>query len=199
MNVRHLLMLLGVLLFVGLAGCAVTDYDHTVDFSRYKTFAWGESNVDVSHPLYDGDLIHNRIRRAVEEEFFKRGIVKTHSNPDFIVQYHTYTEEKRRPSGVYPYYYPYGFRYYPFGFGWFPYYWMPPPPPPVQHEYTEGTLVLDIIDNDTQELVWRGSVTGNVENVAALRKQIEKGIRAIMKKYPVSPDAPLRLPGEVVS
>ena len=80
--------------------------------------------------------------------------------------------------------------------GWayaYPYPWMSPP---TESEYTEGTLILDILDKDTGELVWRGSVSGNVEDTSNLRKQIDKGIRAIMKKYPVSPGEPLKIGGD---
>ena len=181
----------GLFLF-GLSGCAVTDFDRSADFTRYKTFAWGKPEVDVENPVYDSDLINDKIRQAVEAEFAKRGIVKSHRNPDFIVRYHTYTEEKESRTGGHPYSYRYHpFGYYPFAYGYgYPYYWMSPP---QVREFTEGTLILDIFDNRSDELVWRGAVRGNVEDVAGLRKQIGKGIKAIMKKYPVSPDQPLNI------
>lgn len=193
MSKRNIFVLFGLFL-IGLSGCAVTDFDRSADFTRYKTFAWGKPEVDVESPVYDSDLINDRIRQAVESEFSKRGIMKSHRNPDFIVRYHTYTEEKKSRTGGYPH--PYSYRYYPFGFypfafGYgYPYYWMSPP---QVREFTEGTLILDILDNRSNELVWRGAVSGNVDDVAGLKKQIEKGIKAIMKKYPVSPDQPLNI------
>jgi len=55
-------------------------------------------------------------------------------------------------------------------------------------------LIIDILDAKSNEVVWRGTVTGKVDDVANLQKQIDKGIRAIMKKYPVTPDsAPISL------
>jgi hypothetical protein len=57
--------------------------------------------------------------------------------------------------------------------------------------FTEGTLIIDITDSKTKELVWRGTVSGNVDNVGDLEKQIRKGIKAILKKYPVTPQQPL--------
>ena len=191
MSKKNIFLSFGLILF-GLSGCAVTDFDKSADFTRYKTFAWGESEVEVKNPVYDSDLINDRIRNTVEGEFAKRGIVKSSRNPDFVVRYHTFTEDKQRAAGGYPYsyrYYPFAF--YPFAFGYgYPHYWMTPP---QVREYTEGTLILDIIDNRSDELVWRGSVSGNVDDVSSLKKQIEKGIKAIMKKYPVSPDEPLNI------
>jgi hypothetical protein len=176
-----------------MAGCAVTDMDQSANFSQYQTYAWGESKVDVSNPIYDSDLINKKIRATVENEFAKRGIRKNDADPDFVVSYHTYTEEKERVSGGYPYYgspfYPFGF--YPFAFRWG--YLYPWTSPQIKTEYTEGTLIIDIKDHQTEELVWRGSVSGSVDDVAGIRKQIEKGIKAIMKKYPVTPDEPLNI------
>ena len=196
MSKRNIFVLFGLFLF-GLSGCAVTDFDRSADFTRYKTFAWGKPEVDVENPVYDSDLINDRIRQAVEAEFAKRGIVESNGNPDFIVRYHTFTEEKKSRSGGHPYAYSYRylpFGFYPFAFGYgYPYYWMSPP---HFQEFTEGTLILDILDNRSDELVWRGAVSGNVDDVAGLKKQIEKGIKAIMKKYPVSPDQPLNPDGQ---
>lgn len=58
-----------------------------------------------------------------------------------------------------------------------------------------------MIDQRTGELVWRGSVSGNVEDTARLQKQVERAVQAIMKKYPVSPETPLdkALKSEVIS
>lgn len=50
--------------------------------------------------------------------------------------------------------------------------------------YTEGTLIIDVIDAKTNEHVWRGLVKGNVTDVKALQKSIDKGVKAIIKKYP---------------
>ena len=199
MNVNRMYILIG-LIMMGLSGCAITDFDHKADFSKYRTFAWGKSEVDVSNPVYESDLITKRIQTAVEKEFAKRGVVESGTDPDFIVKYHTYTEEKKRSESVYPYrygFYPYGF--FPFAFGWrYPYYMGSPA---QVTEYTEGTLILDMIDHRTGELVWRGSVSGNVEDTARLKKQVERAVQAIMKKYPVSPETPLdkALESEVIS
>jgi hypothetical protein len=189
------------ILLLGFTGCAVTDIDRSADFHRYKTFAWGKANVDVKNPAYKSDLINRRIKTTVEKEFAKRGIALNQADPDFTVSYHTYTEKKeqQRSGGSY-YGYPYFPRFYPFG-GWgFPYAygWGGPA---QTYTYTEGTLIIDVTDTRTKELVWRGTVSGNVNNVSSLQRQIEKGVRAIMKKYPVTPQetAPGKNDVEVIS
>ncbi len=183
------------LLIVGLTSCAVTDLDRTANFDAYKSFFWGKSDVKVENPLYESDLIHKNIKNTIEQEFAKRGITKKKHNPDLLVSYHTYTEQKEhttgRPYFGSPFYYSYRFMPYMYGWGWpFPYgYGIP-----QTETYTEGTLIIDILDVDRNEVVWRGSVAGKIDDAATLQKQIGKGIRAIMKKYPVTQDsAPLSL------
>lgn len=144
-----------------------------------------------SNPLYESDLIHENIQATVAQEFAKRGIVEDKVTPDFIVSYKTHTEEKQetsrngRPYGFYPFS---PFWYYEFGVWGYPFWHQPE----RTYTYTEGTLILDIHDAATRDLIWRGAVEGNVDNVSNLQKQIQKGIKAIMKKYPITPaDAPV--------
>jgi hypothetical protein len=177
-----------------LTGCAVTDLDRTVDFAAYRTFDWGEADIRVKNPVYESGLISKNIRHTVEEEFAKRGIVRDKKSPDFIVSYRTYTEEKQRfsRSPYYPYpYYP--LRFYPFFYGWgWPYGYSTP----YAEQYTEGTLIIDITDVKSDELIWRGTVSGKVDDVKNLQKQIAKGVRAIIKKYPLTPESSPLLPQE---
>jgi hypothetical protein len=179
------------------AGCAVTDVDRKADFNHYRTFSWGASEIKVENPLYNSDLINKNIKTTVENEFAKRGIVLDRKDPDLVVSYHTYTEKKERVTNSYPYYggygygfYPWGF--YPFGLGWgYPYGGYGGMQP---RHYTEGTLIIDIADSNTKEVIWRGTVSGNVDNVKKLERQIEKGIKAIMKKYPTPAPDKIQLP-----
>jgi hypothetical protein len=191
---RIRIYMMAALLLLLAASCAVTDLDRSADFYRYKTYAWGKSEVKVNDPVYSSDLINKNVRSTVENELSSRGIHKNTKNPDFLISYHTYTKEKEQTTGGMYYGYPYPFRFYRYGFGWgFPYAWSNPPRTAT---YTEGTLMIDVIDAHSKELVWRGVVKGNVDNIPALQKQIQKGIRAIMKKYPVKVHEPLILKDE---
>lgn len=186
-RIINLLVIFPVLM-LALASCAVTDIDRKVDFNRYRTFAWGEAEINVENPIYKSDLINRNIKTTVENEFAKRGITYNAKKPDFLVSYHTYTEKKEettRNNTFYGPFIPFGFGYYPLAYGWrFPYGygWSNNY---RNYSYTEGTLIVDIKDRRTDEVIWRGSVSGNVNNVKNLQKQIQKGIKAIMKKYPV--------------
>jgi hypothetical protein len=202
MKTINICMALAVMILLG--SCAVTDFESTTDFSTYKTFGFGEPDVEVKDPAYNSGLIDARIKNAVREEFRKRGVRYEDTNPDLIVTYRTYTEDRSRtdsyghPFMMSPYRF-YGWRFgywgYPGWYGWgYPYGGR-------TYDYTEGKLIIDINDRLTGEHIWRGMVSGNVTNPSNLQKQLDKAVKAILKKYPVAPkDELIRLPqGDDVS
>lgn len=193
MRINRLNICLAIAAVLLLGSCAVTDMSQDVDFNQYKTFGWGKAEISVSNPAYKSGLISSKIRKNVKEEFEKHGLVYTKKNPDLLVSYETFTKEKEQMTTSrfgYPFMYPYrGF--YPFMWGWgYPYMYMPYGGyGPQMYSYTEGTLIIDVTDAKTNEHIWRGLVKGNVSDVKALQRSIDKAVKAIMKKYPgVDPD-----------
>jgi hypothetical protein len=171
---------------------AVTDMSHEVDFNQYRTFGFSTADVQVNNPAYKSGLISSKIRTDIKAEFEKRGLIYTKDNPDVLVSYTTFTQDKQQNYGYggYPMMYPGGYFFrgpmfwgYPYPYmGYGPYGYGYP------YHYTEGTLIVDITDAKTNQQVWRGLVKGNVNDLKALSKSIDKGVKAIMKKYPGSTD-----------
>lgn len=53
-------------------------------------------------------------------------------------------------------------------------------------DYTEGTLVVDMYDVDSDKLVWQGILTSRVTEKPEKRdRTIPKNIKKLMKKFPV--------------
>jgi Domain of unknown function (DUF4136) len=79
-----------------------TDFDKTVDFGKYKTYAWLKNDIRVgNNPIYNSQLINRNIRENVEMELAKRDMVLASDTltPDLLVSFHTYTEKKHTSSG----------------------------------------------------------------------------------------------------
>ncbi len=56
----------------------------------------------------------------------------------------------------------------------------------TESDYLQGTLVMDVFDVKSKELVWQGMVTGTVKEKPEKReKSIPKTISKLMKKFPV--------------
>jgi len=86
-------LLAGLLLLVIPCGCASvevsTDYDPSVDFSRFRTYAWVPSPPPRTGDVrLDSPLLEARVRDAVEVEMAERGYRKVSENPDLLVAYH---------------------------------------------------------------------------------------------------------------
>jgi len=70
-----------------------SDYDKSVDFSQYKTYAFhkrGIERVEIS------ELDKKRILNAIDVELGKKGMTKS-ENPDLLVN--IFTKERERMAG----------------------------------------------------------------------------------------------------
>ncbi|MEJ0033847.1 MAG: DUF4136 domain-containing protein [Bacteroidota bacterium] len=79
-----------------LGSCAVTDMNHDVNFNQYRTFGFSTADIQVNNPAYKSQLISSKIRKDITTEFEKRGLVFTKDNPDLLVSYTTFTQDKQQ-------------------------------------------------------------------------------------------------------
>ena len=135
------------------------DYDHDVDFSRYKTFAWSVAQQPAKNPAN-----HVRITRAVEEAFTAKGLNKdTAGIPDAYLMYVGRVGDKVKVTG------------HSGGSSW--------EPTNLRtmvdlNKVREGTLVLEMYDARTKDVVWRGVAS----EVGVRDDAMEEAIRAAVKK-----------------
>lgn len=149
-----------------------SDYDKSVDFSQYKTYAFhkrGIERVEIS------ELDKKRILNAIDVELGKKGMTKS-ENPDLLVN--IFTKERERID-VDQYYAGWG---YGWGYGWNPYLWGGRT---YVSSYTEGTLYIDLIDAKKKELVWEGEGVGYLtENREKKESQINEFVAKILAQFP---------------
>ena len=144
-----------VLFLVGALGCSSVsinyDYDPDADFSSYRSYAWMKNTQTSQNSLMD-----KRIQDAADFYLGRAGLQKLPDAPELLVVHHVGTQDK---VDVQSYGYAYGgspYRRYgaygAYGGGGV-----------SVSQYTEGTLILDLIDAQTKQLVWRGTAQGTVE------------------------------------
>jgi hypothetical protein len=163
-----------ILLFFTLASCSSitvnADYDKTVDFTKYKTFAYMKEGINK---LEISDLDKRRILRAVDEQMLAKGFVKSET-PDFLVNIFTKSHEE---VSVYSGWgYGWGYGYYPYyGYGGYPY----------VSSSIEGTLYIDFIDAKKNELFWQGIGSGYLtQDVNQKEQRINEFATQILAQYP---------------
>ena len=154
--------------FTGAQAASVqSDYDSSVDFSRFQTRSWLQQPGGTQPPLAQRNpLAHKRVVSAVEQELAAKGLERLDEGaPSLLLSYHVGLKE-RVDVDTYGYRGRWGRR-------------------DVQvHTYTEGTLVLDMIEAEKKELVWRGWVTALVQPGGVSEEKIHKSIRKLLKKFP---------------
>ncbi|MES2426481.1 MAG: DUF4136 domain-containing protein [Bacteroidota bacterium] len=190
---RSIYIMLVLFFITGLSAC--TSYDYYVaglnrtNLSRYRTFAWmpAARNNDKINSNMVADA---KIKDAATVALQTKGLTLNQRDPDLIISYSTSVG-----TGTRTYYYPnyggyYGGGFYPgFGFGlgyggwggwggWSrPYYYAYGAPfmygggGVSQERYKEGTLIIDLIDRRSKQIVWRGFGVGEAHHNA--QKDVE--------------------------
>ncbi|MBT5289435.1 MAG: DUF4136 domain-containing protein [Flavobacterium sp.] len=171
-----ILKLLFLLCLVVLTSCSsvrvVSDYDTKVDFTSYKTFAFYKKGIDKASV---SDLDKKRIMRAVEAELLAKGFSKS-ANPDILVSIFTKSREQVNVSdnniGI--------------GWGWGYNPWFYGRTNININQYTEGTLFIDFIDKNTNELIWQGIGSGamKMSNIEKKEERINEFVYKIISTYP---------------
>ena len=159
-----------------------SDYDHSVDFSQYKTYGY-YSPMGIENPNYSS-LLGQMFRDAIDVQMKKRGYVQS-DNPDLLFNVSARMEDKTRVTtmqnpGMYGGGY-YGYRggmYDPwggYGYG------------TSTHvsQYTEGTVNIDMVDPKLKRMLWEGVAIGRVNDKNDnLREDVMTGVAEMFAGYP---------------
>ncbi|HZH13006.1 MAG TPA: DUF4136 domain-containing protein [Archangium sp.] len=190
------LRLAGAVLVLGLASCTSiktsTNYDpNSVQaVGSYRTYAWLPMK-DGADPRVYNPIVQARVQLAVDRELQARGYQKVEEGQaaDFKVGWHAAIDEKVDVDFVNHFY----------GYAWDPWYDPFYGPvayggaglaEPVVREYREGTLILDVVDGDSNKLVWRGTaeaeLAGNMDAKKS-QKLINKAADELLEDFPPEP------------
>lgn len=152
-----------------------SDYDDRADFTTYKTYGFfkdGIARADIS------DLDKNRITRAIDEEFAKKGYTKS-DKPDLLVNIFT---KSRKEVNIDNFNNRFGWGY---GWGWGGGPWGWGGNYTSVSTETQGTLYIDLIDANKKELVWQGVGTGVLTPDRNKKQQlINEFVAKILAQFP---------------
>jgi hypothetical protein len=169
----------GVVVMAACAQGITTDYNPSIGFSQFRTFAMVSRPDSASHELVD-----DRVREAVAAQLATKGLTETdRKGADLFVGYgivdHTHKVVYGNNWGWGP---AWGWRYYRWGVAW---------PVDTRREitrYTDGTVVVCLVDAKTRRVVWQGQAedvlslpVGNPEQAT---KQISQAVARILAKFP---------------
>lgn len=137
------------------------DYNRNVDFTKYRTYAWAPSKNPPKDPLWN-----LRIVEDIERQLNAKGLKRVYTDDaDLYVTYDGGIREDVSIQG--------------FGTGGR---WLGGSFSVNKVTRKEGTLIVDLLDGPSGQLVWRGIATETVsdkadKNISKLTKVIEKLFR----------------------
>jgi hypothetical protein len=149
-----------------------TDFDHQANFSQYKTYSWQQ--IQPANSLWDA-----RIKNSVDAQLAAKGWTQVDSGGDVSIVAIKTTSTERSLQTFYD-----GMGG---GWGWRGFGGMGMATT-TEQDYKEGTLVVDLYDAKTKQLIWRGSAEDTLSNKAAKNeKNLDKGVAKMFKKFPPEP------------
>ncbi len=181
-------VLLPLLVALGSACSSVrtqVDYDPGADFSAWRTYAWYPSGPATTGDLrLDSPLLHRRIVDAVDRNLEAFDFARLEQGePDFYVNFHLSTERHLDVWTMNRVYAP-----GPRGAGWGRSGWGGAGwSETVVDEYEEGTLVIDLVDVASRQLVWRGAGTRLLTRAMRqeqLTRQVNETVDEILAAFP---------------
>lgn len=177
-----------VLVLIGIYSCTpareAAFVDKNIDFSKYKSLAYYGWSKGSGSLINDSE--RTQIEKAFGTEFRNRGIeIRTISNEyDLVVSLFLILDKTTNTTAYNSHY---GDGLYNgqvgfgsgFGIGYSGTTYK-------ENDYLEGTLIVDVIDAKTKELIWQGIGKGFVDPDPATReKNIPKSVAKIMSTYPL--------------
>ena len=149
-----------------------SDYDHSTNFSQYKTFSW--EKVQTKDPL-----MVDRIKDAVNGALSAKGWTLVPSGGDVEV---FAIETTQNQQTLDTFYNGFGGGRRWGGFGGFG------DATTTVDTYKVGTLVVDLFDAKTEKLIWRSSSSDTLSDKSDKNtKNLDKGVNKMFKHFPPSP------------
>lgn len=175
MKLLKFLPFLTVLLFASCSSVQVTtDYDNTVDFQQFRTYAFMKDGVDK---INISDLDKKRILKAIDEQLTAKGYSKS-DNPDLLINLFTDTKQIVNVNT----YGGWGYGFYR-PWGWNP--WMMGPGYQSVSTSTEGILYIDVLKAKSKELIWQGKGTGYLTTRQSKKEErIKEFVSKVLETFP---------------
>lgn len=143
-----------------------TDYDRNANFSQYKTYSW--SKVQTKDPL-----LVDRIKSAVNSALGAKGLTQVDSGGDISIVAMEMTKNQQTLNTFYDGGFG-GWRWGGFGDA-----------TTTTETYKVGTLVIDLFDTRSKELLFRGSSSDTLSNNSDKNiKNLDKGVTKMFKHFP---------------
>lgn len=166
----------GIGLILALAACTLTRAQDVtsnsmpgIDFGKYHTYKW----VAIEGATQPNQILDAQIKQSIDSQLATKGLTKTDSDKaDLFVGYQVSVDQEKQWNA------------YGMGGG---VRWGGGMATAQQSTISIGTLVLDMYDPATKQLVWTGRATKTLEpgnSQEKKQKNLDKAMAKLLKNYP---------------
>lgn len=146
--------------------------------------------LPASDPMLSNSITNQKLSANLANAFTARGYAAaSRDDADFVIAYYAGTKEKFNLAYWGPADPVWGYHYWGRPFRAWPYYGYRGYVPGYSQaeEHTEGTLIVDVIDARSNQLLWRGQGVAAVSNdPAKYSSELARAASAIVKKFPTA-------------
>jgi hypothetical protein len=153
----------------------------TATFSAYHRFTVltppqrQDGRQLAGDPMLINSMTNRLLQMNVTDAFIGRGYQLDSASPDFKVAYYASARERLDVT-----LWNYG---YPGRWGG----WYPEPGYATAVPYAEGTVIVDVVDAKTNELLWRGrSQVRSSDDPAEFEKDLRGAVQSIVHRFPLA-------------
>ena len=172
-------------------GCSTIDvshrHDESEDFSKFHSYAWMQEAKAPSTIPFDEPAVNRRVKKAVDEQLHYKGFGKTTAEEaDFLIGYQVALNQKLTANDVATNYDFNNSKTDPKLIGTVQTNSSARPLTYIR-TYEQGTLILNVSDAKTKELVWWSSAKAevNVQDSTEVReKRINKAVKKMLNEFP---------------
>jgi hypothetical protein len=211
MKSKKFYSIISLIAVIALSGCSLynnshSSYDKSVDFSKYETYAWLNSQKSQAPTPYYNDVIENNAKTYVDRYFKDRGYNVDTSKPDVLLElvlkskkkteeietgnpynysnykYNNYSYNPAYNNNLY-----YGNQYhnlYP-NYSYITHYSYNPGYRTKTRKYTESMITINVIDRVSNKMIWTGSSENDMYDQAYIEEIVHPALVNILKQYPV--------------
>jgi hypothetical protein len=141
------------------------DYDPQADFSKYKTFIFREGEILTKAPDLNSPLVRKKIDAAIRAQLTAKGLREVENQGDLVVTYRLGAAQRREVQN-------------------FPAGRLGRARRVETYRFTEGTLVIDLLNRQPRDLVWRGIYRDDESNVSKISEKLPNDIKKLFDEYP---------------
>jgi len=181
-SIRFVATFIGLLVLSACSQARIRyDYDARANYASFKTFDWmaaskraKEKAGNVENPIMD-----RRVKGAIERELTAKGFkLEGSADPDFLVTYYPIFKERAYRTTT----------HMGMGWGYRPWWGVRTGTSVSQvHTYQEGTIVVEIVDFKSSQLIWHGAAVGaltGLETPQDAEEVVTREVHRLLEAFP---------------